>query len=443
MDKKYIVYTAIALVFAAFLIMARPPGDNKIFANTYIHGVPVGGLLPIEAEATLMEHFQQAFENQRIQYKLDGEVVAEFSFASFGASLEFGRLVQEAGHSSRLRNVSRRVSGLFGQSHNIDTMPNFVIVPERVQSVFSTLSRDVNIEPKNAGLKLEDGKIVVIAEKYGHSLDIEAVALSTQQILATLEGGAVEIATREISPEHKTSEFEFVVSVLGAFRTRYSGYDGCPRLHNVRLAAERINNHTIFPGEVFSAGEHIAANLPNSGYKPAVVLVRGEPVEDVGGGVCQVVSTLYNAVLAAELTIVQRHNHSAPVSYVEKGFDATVAGDYFDLKFENNTEHPILVVSQMKNGELYITIHGFESRPPERSIRFSAYRTEIMQPAAYREIVDATVPRGQRQVILESQMGYSVELRKHIYIDGQEVEVVKINTSVYKPLQGVIAIGAR
>jgi len=436
MEKKYLfIALGVILLGIAAIMWAvnRRPDTDRIFTNTYIHGVPVGGMLPVEAEAALMEHFQPTLESRLVQYSINGEIVAQFTFADFGAKFNFSDMVQEA--ASRRR--------FFGRTHNVTSWPpGFSVVPERVQSILAGLARQVDVAPQNAGFKLVDGKIVVTPEKAGRSLDVNELFLVTELALGSFQSGVAELVMHKIPPTYTVANFDFAVSVLGSFRTKYDGDDNCPRVYNVRLASERINNRTLFPGEVFSAGEHIAAHKPNSGYKAAIVLVNGEPVEDVGGGVCQVVSTLYNAALAAELPITQRHNHSAPVSYVEKGFDATVAGDYFDLKFKNNTEHPILIASQMKNGELIITIHGFESRPEERTIRFAATRVEVTPPAAYREIIDATVPRGQQHVILESQMGYTIELRKHVYMDGKEVEVVKINTSVYKPLQGVIAIGA-
>jgi vancomycin resistance protein YoaR len=170
--------------------------------------------------------------------------------------------------------------------------------------------------------------------------------------------------------------------------------------------------------------------------------VRGKPVEDVGGGVCQVVTTLYNAVLRAELEIIQRHNHSARVGYVDAGFDATVAGDYLDLKFKNNSARPILITSQFENGRLFVKIHGVETRQYGRSLKFEAKQIELIPPSPYREVVDPKIPRGERLVTLESQPGYRFELYKCVFVDGKEIEKIKINTSVYKPLQGIITIGA-
>ena len=438
-----LVIVIICLCIAVFAIGLQPEENaDKIYTKIYIHSVPVGGLTATEAEAVLMERFQLGLESQTIKFLLNNETVAEFSFTQFGAEYDFTNLVQEALDYSQLRNLPRRIGRMFGFSYKIDAPIGLKIEPQRVEGIFNGLLRKVGVAAQNASFAMEDGNIVVSAESTGRGIEVQALALATEEVLRSFQSGVVELVLHEVLPEYTVADFNFPVSVLGSFRTKYTGGETDPRVYNVRLASDRINNQVLHPGQTFSAGTLIAAHKPNSGYKSAIVLVRGEPVEDIGGGVCQVVSTLYNAVLAAELPVIQRHNHSAPVSYVESGFDATVAGDYFDLKFQNNSGRPILVVSQMKNGELIITIHGYETRPPGRSIRFSANRVKVTQPEPYREVVDRDVPLGERYIVLESQLGYHIELLKHVYIDGSEVEVVKINTSIYKPLQGVIAIGA-
>ena len=443
--NKKILVAAIISVFIALGVLffiASPEESDSIYTHIYIHGVPVGGLTVVEAEAALMERFQPGLENKTLKYSVNGEIVTAFTFADFGARFDFSGLVQEAMNYSVLGSLQSRIERMFGRSYKIDTHPGLVIAPERMESILSGLSRQIDMTAKNASFSLENGNVIITPESTGRAIDIQAATLATHRVLNSLTDGIVELTIQATQPVYTSTDFTFDVSVLGAFQTKYTGTDADPRIYNVRLAARKVNNQVIYPGEIFSTGAIIGAHKPNSGFKSAIVLVRGEPVEDIGGGVCQVVSTLYNAVLAAELTIVQRHNHSVPVSYVENGFDATVAGDYYDLKFKNNTPHPILISSQMAGGNLSISIHGHENRPANRNIRFSAKHIETIKPEAYREVVDPAIPRDERHITLEPQPGYHVELHKHVYVDGKEVEVVKINTSIYKPLQGVIAIGA-
>ena len=446
MKKHKILLILIALGLFAVLVahvFSNPAEEtDRIYTNIYIHGVSVGGLTAEEANAALMERFQPELEARTIEYHAGGNPAVAFTFADFGATYDFGNLISAALNYANLRNLPQRLMRILGRAHNINEPALIQISPERMESILCEISRKIDRPPVNASFVLENGNINVIPEAQGFGIDINHITNATDEILNSQHSGVVNITLLDFAPLFTTENFQFDVSTLGAFQTTYTDSHDTPRMYNIRLAADRINNQTVYPGGVFSAGAIIAANAQNSGYKSAIVLVRGEPVEDVGGGVCQVVTTLYNAVLAAELEIVQRHNHSSLVSYVEYGFDATVAGDYFDLKFRNNTEHPLLVTSEVTNGRLTVAIHGSESRPAERSIRFSTNRVDIISPGPYREIVDAAIPAGERHIILESQMGYKYELIKHVYINGVEVETIVINTSTYRALQGVVAIGA-
>jgi len=445
--KKYkillvLIILGLLAVLVAHLFSNAAEETDRIYTNIYIHGVSVGGLTAEEANAALMERFQPELEAKTIEYHAVGNEAIIFTFADFGATYDFSNLVGAALNYANLRNLPQRLMRILGRAHNINEPARIQFMPERMESILCELSRKIDRPPVNASFVLENGSIQVTPEAQGFGIDINQTSEATREILNSQSSGIVNIVLLDFAPLFTTDDFHFDVSTLGAFETTYVDQYDTPRLYNIRLAADRINNQVVYPDGVFSAGAIIAANAQDSGYKPAIVLVRGEPVEDVGGGVCQVVTTLYNAVLVAELEIVQRHNHSSLVSYVGYGFDATVAGDYFDLKFRNNTAHPLLVTSEVANGRLTVEIHGFESRPAERSIRFSTSRVDIISPGAYREVIDTTVPTGERHIVLEAQMGYTYQLVKHVYVNGIEVETIVINTSTYKALQGIVAIGA-
>jgi len=394
-----------------------------------------------EAGAVLMERFHAELGAKTVQYIKDETTAAEFTFADFGIKMDFGELLDAAFNYSYLRNFSIRLSRLMGRAHEIDDPIAHTFDGERMQAVMAQLSQKLDQPPKNASFARENGEFVIHKEEAGYGIDIESAARHTQEVLASFASGSVELSIKTAKPQYTVADVEFAKSALGAYSTPVENDDD-PRLRNIRLAASRINNQMLYPGQVFSAGTHIKANVPDSGYEAATVLVRGQPVSDIGGGVCQVVTTLYNAVLRAELEIVQRHNHSARVSYAELGFDATIAGNYYDLKFKNNTDRPILITGHVANNSLHVEIIGHETRPPERAIHFATKKVDAAPPAPYREVVDAAIPMGQRQITQESQMGYQVDLYKVIYINNQEAERVKVNTSIYKPLQGIVAIGA-
>jgi len=433
---------AAALILLVIAMAANPPAaTGSIYSNMYIHGIPVGGLTADEAEAALMQHFQPALDQVTISFTLEGQAIAQRSNKDLGIQLDFTNAILAAREYGNRRNLPARVARILGRPHKITEAPSLKYNQERINTQLQAIAAQLQTTPTNASFVYENGQINVKAEAPGLSVDTAAAWEQLSHIIQSLSGGTVEMQATMLPPRFTTADLQFNVSTLGTFSTAISSEDHDPRVRNIGRASQRIHNQMLYPGEVFSASALIGAHLPGSGYESAIVLVRGEPVEDIGGGICQVVTTLYNAVLRSELTVVQRHNHSAKVSYANFGFDATIAGDYFDLKFKNNTSHPILITSQLDPHSLVVTIHGNESRPPNRTIQFSSSRVDVIPPEPYKEVVDQSLAPGERIITLESQMGYRYEVFKHIFVDGREVEQIKINTSSYRPLQGIISIG--
>ena len=436
--------TTAALALLVFAVALFPPApSDSLYTNMYIHGMPVGGLTVSEAEAALMQHFQPSVDERTVSFTHEGQTIARLSYKDLGIRLDFSAALDAARDYGNKRNLPARITRILGRPHKITTPPNLSYDQAIINARLQTVSDKLQISPTNAGLAYKDGKITVTPEAPGRVVNMEAAAEQLVLLISSLSGGIVEMQTTPRQPRYTTDDLRFTVSELGTFSTPIAADKDDPRVRNVRRASERIHNQVLFPGDVFSASALIGTHLPGSDYEAAIVLVRGEPVKDIGGGICQVVTTLYNAVLLAELTVVQRHNHSVRVSYADYGFDATIAGDYYDLKFKNNSMHPVLITSRMHADALHVSIHGYESRPTNRTIQFSSHRVDVIPPAPYKEVIDAGLSAGERIVTLESQMGFRFEVYKHIYIDGQEVERVKINTSAYRPLQGIISVGQR
>jgi len=437
------VITGVLILLIVAMSLNPPPVTGSIYSNMYIHGLPVGGLTTEEAEAALMQQFQPSLDEITITFTHEGQVIAKKRYEDLGIQLDFSEAIQSARDYSNQRNLPSRVARLLGRPHEVTVQPTLDFSQAKIEAQLQEVINKVQITPINAGFTYENRRISIYEETLGLTVNTETVLETLTEMINAFDGGTIALQTTTIPPRFTTNDLQFSVSTLGTYSTPIIDQDAGPRLRNVRRASERIHNQIIYPGEIFSASAFVGTHLPNSGYEAAIVLVQGEPVEDIGGGICQVVTTLYNAILLSELTVVQRHNHSVRVSYVDYGFDATIAGDYYDFKFKNSTAHPILIVSQLGRNYLTVSIHGNETRPANRSIQFSSRRVDVISPEPYKEVLDTNLAPGQRIVTLESQMGYRFEVFKHVFIDGQEVEEIKVNTSAYRPLQGVISIGAR
>ncbi len=339
-------------------------------------------------------------------------------------------------------NAAERFSVItpWAKAVNITSPPFYSINQERIRDIVLKISEESGFDPVNASFAYRDGAIVITPGADGRRLNTEKIIGEVLSILQSQRSGTVTPEFIEIPPAHPSDEFAFEAGLLGRFETAVTDEPNNPRFNNIKVAAGRINNQILFPGEVFSAGEKVGSGTPDNGYSRAVVLVNGKPAEDWGGGVCQVVTTLYNAVLFAELDVMERHNHSVKVSYADYGLDATVAGDYFDLKFKNNTPRPLLIVSRVNNGKLTAEIYGQENRPNNRRLEFKPKLVETILPEPEKVVYDETVPAGEIWVNTAEQNGYKYELLKLVYVNGKLVETVPVNTSTYKPVRGEVSV---
>ena len=158
-------------------------------------------------------------------------------------------------------------------------------------------------------------------------------------------------------------------NILSEFSTRYVNNPN--RTTNLRIAANKINGTVLMPGEVFSYNKTVGERTISAGYKDAAMYVNGETVDGLGGGICQVTSTLYEATLYANLEIVERANHQFVTSYLGPGLDATVVWGLTDFQFKNNRNYPIKIICSVENGSCYFQIRGL-STPEDCQVSISA-----------------------------------------------------------------------
>lgn len=179
-----------------------------------------------------------------------------------------------------------------------------------------------------------------------------------------------------------------------------------------------------------------------NGYKSASEYSSGKVVDGVGGGVCQVSTTLYNAVINAELEVVERSPHSMVVSYVDVSRDAAIAGDYKDFKFKNNTNAPVYIAASAEGGVLSFRIYGEETRESGREISFESEILETIQPGDDEETVDETKPASYREVTQSAHVGYKAKLWKIIKVNGKQTDKVQLNSSSYAAEPRHVTVGA-
>lgn len=249
--------------------------------------------------------------------------------------------------------------------------------------VIQEIAQEIQKEVSNAGFDKEANEVIPSQE--GISIDTDrAVEIYNQ----TAEGADAVIELIVTKPEISTEDMKanLFTTAIGNYSTNGGGTSN--RRSNISLAVKAIDNKVLLPGETFSYNDTLGKRTTEKGYKEAGAYSDGSVVQEVGGGICQVSSTLFAAVLETNLEIVQRRNHSMTVSYMPMGLDATVSWGGPDLKFKNNRKYPIKISASYNGGKIYVEILG--ANETDTTTKVSTKATGDMSVDTYRSIYDAS-----------------------------------------------------
>ncbi len=298
---------------------------------------------------------------------------------------------------------------------------------------------EIYAEPANATLNVaDDGSYTVTDSVQGIDFDVA----EAQNILSAAQPGetvSVPLNRQDPAIDTATLKANLFKDVLGEYTTSVSGT--ADRRSNVQLAAQKCNGTILLPGEVFAYNQVVGQRTEAAGFKKAGAYSNGETVQELGGGVCQDSSTLYCAVLYANLEIVERHNHSYVSSYVPIGMDATVSWGGPDFQFRNNTDYPIKVVANYANSKLTFQVVG--TKTDDYSVKITTETLNTTDPTV-QEVPDNTLAAGTSQVTDKGHTGYKVQSYRHVYdASGNVVYEGKESLSNYKMTPKVIHVGTK
>lgn len=228
--------------------------------------------------------------------------------------------------------------------------------------------------------------------------------------------------------------------ILGTFTTRYDATNK-NRSTNISLATQKINGTVILPGETFSYNKTVGKRTRAAGFKEAGAYAGGKVVQEVGGGICQVSSTLYNAVVYANLEITERSNHCFESSYVAAGRDATVSWGTLDFKFKNNRQYPVRIEASANSGVNKVTIKGIKEEKEYEIVIQSKVTSIIQMPVQYQE--DSTMNEGEEKIIQYGHNGCTSVTYKITKLNGATISTDLMSTDYYKPLERIILKGTK
>ena len=292
--------------------------------------------------------------------------------------------------------------------------------------------RIASMDPETFAFSFEEGKA-------GQAVN---QAILAQAIRGALEqgGGTVAVPIEPVQPETTVDEIQANYGLI-AYATTNASSSSSDRLNNVRLALSTINGTRIAPGATFSFNDTVGQRTTERGYRAAGAYAACEVVEEVGGGICQVSTTLFNAVVKADLEIKERHNHSMPVGYVDKGKDATVDWGHQDFRFVNNTDSEVYIGAYLSSDKrVRVGIFG-KLLENGKYITVEAKTTGTLNFQTVYE-TSLTLSPGQQRLKQEGRTGYTAEAYKIVWDkDGNQLEKTLLCKSTYPARNKIIEVG--
>lgn len=275
-----------------------------------------------------------------------------------------------------------------------------------------------------------------------NGVDLSISLEEAKNKVANATEGDITIPLKITTPKVTTNQIgtEAFPNRLGTFTTYFSTADG-NRTSNIRLATKKINGVVLMPGETFSYNQVVGKRTAAAGFKAAHAFSGGKVVDEIGGGICQVSSTLYNTVLLANLQIVERRNHHFNTGYVKPGTDATVAWGGVDFKFKNSRNYPIKIIGSVSGGSVKIDIYGLKQENEYDVVIESQILQRTARKVVYQE--DANLAKGQQKVIQSGYDGIKSKTYKILKQNGQVVSRTLLSTDTYNTQNKIIAVGTK
>lgn len=427
-----------------FCMAAQARNPGTIRQGIYAGSVNLSGMTKEEALQAVRD-FVEGLKDTRITFAVSADNRVSATVGELGIAWANPELVTEALEVGARGNILERCKRLKELKHNKLVLPIELSFDLQAIRDFLTYSCAVyDVEPVDMSLARRDGEFQIVEGRRGYALDVEK---SLDRINAYLTGAwdykacviGLDVAVRE--PRGSVEELSQVTDLLGSFTTSF--YDsGADRAANIRNGCRLIDGVTLYPREVFSTYQKVAPFTENNGYYMAGSYIDGKVVDSIGGGICQVSTTLYNAVLLAELEVTMRYNHSMTVSYVDISTDAAIAESVGkDFRFINSLEHPIYIEGYTENNQITFNIYGVETRAEGREVRYESEILEIVNPSVDDLHADNTKPLGYIVINSGAHVGYTAKLWKVVLEDGREVSRTQVNSSIYRMVSRSVTVG--
>jgi len=387
-----VLIVSLLLIFASVAIYLNSlTQDSFIYPGISVNGVDISGLSVEQAKIVLQERLKLG----KISFVHD-EKKWDYNLSELGFEYDYDRTVSEAFSIGRDASLFRNWLTIFklNQNNQINLELSRINKYKKMDEIYAQIKTEVDREAVDAKISVND-IILITPEQDGYEVDIKKLKnIAENEIDKNKDDIVVEIPVDITHANIKREQLSSINGVIGEFTTSFDARVA-GRTTNISLASSKVDSVLLMPGQEFSFNNATGKITLAAGYKNAPVIVKGELQEGVGGGVCQVSTTLYNSVLYAGLEVLQRRAHSIPSSYVSIGRDAAVAYGALDFVFRNPHDYPIYMKAFVGGNKVTARIYGDTTKHNNKSL--SSQVVERI-PRQIKYINDPTLPLGKEVI---------------------------------------------
>lgn len=437
-----IVVLSVTVIAMILMIFGRNNYADVIEKGVSVNGVNVGKMTKTQAIGVLNNRFSDQLKGRKVKMTYENDIYS-ISFKALKAHYDINEAVDEAYNYDKNNGIIGNLlinAGLKSTVHNVDL--KFTADTSIVEKVVKKISKEIDYAPVDAKIAYVNGNFNITNEKSGLAVDKKKLSdLIMADITPYGADNPIQIPVQEVEAKIKAEALSSINTELSSFTTSFRTSDAA-RSGNIRIAAGAVDGTVVMPGEIFSMNNAVGPRVASKGYKEAHVIINGELTTGMAGGICQATSTIYNAALLADFPIINRRGHALRVAYVKPSLDATISGDYIDMKFKNNNKYPILIHTIVKDGTVTAKIFGANEHPGLHVVLESQV-LEKLDPPAPEYVYDPTLPKGEKVVDSKPIEGMKSVAYRKVYQDGKLISTEILSKDKYKPAREKIRVGTK
>lgn len=450
MKKKAIVITlASVLLFAAgaagvgiYHISNNVKSyDSLIYPGVKVEDVALSGMTKVQAQGILQEKYHNALIKKKINIKASDKNYT-IDYSKLNARYNIDEVVNEAFNYGKNQGMFEKYKLIKNQSAKQINL-KFSYDSQPVKNLIAQMEKDINKSPENASLRMvSSGAFSVTSDKKGVKLNSSKLQSDIlQKINGELSADIdIQAPIEDVQATITADKLSKVNTKISSYTTDFST-SSANRAANISLATGSINGKLLMPGDSFSFNDVVGKRTAAKGYREAPVIIGNKLDSGLGGGICQVSTTLYNAVMRANVKPTERSHHSLPSHYVGLGMDATVDYGNLDYKFKNTLQYPMYIEGVIYNGKVTFNVYS-DSSLASRTYDLVNEVYDTMQPDT-KYIDDPNMYEGETQIDQPASIGYKVKVYENTYENGKLIKHELLTNETYAKVDAVIRRGTK